>query len=296
MDVLPQYLVTGLVVGATYGLIALGFVLIYKASAVLNLAQGELIMIGAYICFFFSAQAGIPFFAAVALTLPVSLLIGVIMERLFLRHMIGQPLVAVIMMTIGLMVFLRGVVSAVWGDKSRAYVAALPEEALTFGSIRLSYEYLISAAVSVSFLIILLLFFRFTKTGLTMRAVADEEQAAQSVGISIKGVLSKSWSIAALTAAVGGIILALLSGGVNTSHFPEYGLRVLPVVLLGGLESIPGAIIGGIIIGLSENLAALYVEPILGAGMKELMPYIIVLLILVIRPYGLFGLRRIERI
>ena len=295
MEILPQYLVTGLVVGATYGLIALGFVLIYKASAVLNLAQGELVMLGAYVCFLFAVQIGIPFFAAVALTLPASLLIGMALERLFLRHMIGQSLIAVIMMTIGLMVFLRGVATWMWGANPQVYPAVFPREALTLGNVNLSYEYVWAAGLSVLFLLIFLLFFQFTKSGLIMRATADDEQAAHSAGISIKSVLSMSWAIASLTAAVGGIILGCLVG-LNTTIFPEYGLKVLPVVLLGGLESIPGAIIGGIIIGLSENLAALYLEPILGAGMKELTPYIIVLLILVIKPYGLFGLRRIERI
>lgn len=294
MDVFLQLFVTGLVVGATYGLIALGFVLIYKSSGILNLAQGELIMIGAYVCFLFSVQVGMPFWAAVAITLPVSLLIGMVIERLLLRHMVGQPIISIIMMTIGLMILMRGIATWIWGAEPQAYPSVFPTESVSIGSVNLSYEYICAAALSILFVIIFILFFRFTRSGLIMRATADDEQAALSIGISIKTVLSRSWAIATMTAAMGGIILGILVG-LDTTSFPQYGLKVLPVVLLGGLESIPGAIIGGIIIGLTENMSGQYLD-FLGGGMKELAPYIMVLVVLIIRPYGLFGLKRIERI
>ncbi len=294
MDIFLQLVVTGFVVGATYGLIALGFVLIYKSSGILNLAQGELVMIGAYICFLFAVQIGIPFFAAVALTLPVCMIIGMIIERLFLRHMIGQPLISIIMMTIGLMILIRGIATWIWGAEPKAYPRVFPQESVSIGSINISYEYLWAAGLSLVFVTIFILFFRFTRSGLVMRATADDEPAALSVGISIKKVLSQSWAIATMTAAMGGIILGTLVG-VDTTNFPEYGLKVLPVVLLGGLDSIPGAIIGGIIIGLTENLGGQYLD-FLGGGMKDLAPYIVVLIVLIIRPHGLFGVKRIERI
>ncbi len=294
MDIFLQLAVTGLVVGATYGLIALGFVLIYKSSGILNLAQGELVMIGAYICFLFAVQIGIPFFAAVALTLPVSMIIGMVIERLFLRHMIGQPLISIIMMTIGLMILIRGIATWIWGASPQAYPQVFPQDSVSIGSMNISYEYLWAAGLSLVFVIIFVLFFRFTRSGLIMRAMADDEPAALSVGISIKKVLSRSWAIATMTAAMGGIILGTLVG-LDTTNFPEYGLKVLPVVLLGGLDSVPGAIIGGIIIGLTENLGGQYLD-FLGGGMKELAPYIVVLIVLVIRPHGLFGVKRIERI
>ncbi|NQT73269.1 MAG: branched-chain amino acid ABC transporter permease [Chloroflexi bacterium] len=294
MDTFLQLVVTGLAVGATYGLIALGFVLIYKASGVLNLAQGELMMFGAYICFVFSVQANIPFYAAVALTLPVALLIGAVIERFFLRYMIGQPLISVIMMTIGLMILMRGIATWIWGTEPKVYPQVFPQESMSIGSVNISYEYLWAAGLSIFFVLIYIIFFRFTKSGLVMRATSDDEHAALSIGISIKKVLSQSWAIAALTAAVGGIIIGALVG-LDTTSFPQYGLKVLPVVLLGGLDSIPGAIIGGILIGLTENLVPEYLG-FLGGGMEELAPYILVLIVLIVRPHGLFGLKRIERI
>ena len=289
----------GLVVGAVYGVVALGFVLIYKSSSVLNLAQGALLMLGGFTCLQISQMlpGGVWFFVlAVLITLVIAALLGFGIERLALRPLIGEPLISVIMMTIGLNVLLGGIGYAIWGSGNFPY----PTDIIPIGSVTIlgtpiSYKYVFSFLVALLCLLLFTLFFQFTRSGIAMRATADDQLAAQSLGISASLIFRNAWAIACITAAIGGIIIGFLIG-LNSYNTPILGLKVLPVVLLGGLDSIPGAIIAGLIVGVTENLAGAYLDPILGGGMRDLFPYILIMIILMVKPYGLFGWVRIERI
>lgn len=299
-----ETIVFGLVVGTVYGVVALGFVLIYKSSAVLNLAQGALLMLGGFTCLQIARVLpdGIGFFIlAVVLTLVIAVLLGLGIERLALRPLIGEPLISVIMMTIGLNVLLGGIGYAIWGSGNYAYpIDIIPIGSVSILGSAISYKYIFSLIIAVLSLVLFSLFFQFTKSGIAMRATADDQLAAQSLGISVKRIFGNAWAIACITAAIGGIVLGFLVG-LNSYNTPLIGLKVLPVVLLGGLDSIPGAILGGLIIGVTENLAGAYLDPMLyewigWTGIKDVFPYILIMIILMVKPYGLFGWVRIERI
>ncbi len=299
-----ETVIYGLIVGAVYGVVALGFVLIYKSSAVLTLAQGSLLMLGGFITlsvYQFLPQ-GVGFFiVAVLITMVIATLMGYGIERLALRPLIGEPLISVIMMTIGLNVLLHGIGYAIWGSGNFPY----PENIIPAGFANvlgtpISYKYIFSLIIAAISLVLFSLFFQFTRSGIAMRATADDQLASQSLGISVKRIFGDAWAIACMTAAIGGIIIGFLIG-LNSYNTPLLGFKVLPVVLLGGLDSIPGAIVGGLIVGLTENLAGAYLDPILyaagwGGGMKDLFPYVLIMIILMVKPYGLFGWVRIERI
>lgn len=297
--IIVETVIYGLVVGAVYGVVALGFVLIYKSSSVLNLAQGSLLMLGGFICLQISQwlPGGVWFFIlAVFLTLIVATLLGFAVERFALRPLIGEPLISVIMMTIGLNVLLGGIGYAIWGSGNFPY----PADIIPIGSVSIlgtpiSYKYIFSLIIALLSVVFFVLFFQFTKSGIAMRATADDQLAAQSLGISTSQIFRNAWAIGCITAAIGGIIIGFLIG-LNSYNTPVLGLKVLPVVLLGGLDSIPGAIIAGLIVGVTENLAGAYLDPLVGGGMRDLFPYILIMIILMVKPYGLFGWVRIERI
>jgi branched-chain amino acid transport system permease protein len=294
MDFFIQLLVTGLVIGSVYAMIALGFVLIYKSSTVINFAQGELLLIGAFICLTLTVDLHIPFLAAFFITLLFSVALGFVIERLFLRPMIGEPILSVIMLTIGLATLLRGLAILIWGTDTHTFPEVFSPDPISLGPINVSEVYLWSLFLSGLFLVILTLFFKYTDIGIAMRATADDQTAALSMGISVRRVFAMAWAIAAVVAAVGGILLGNING-LNIT-MTQFGLRVFPVVILGGLDSVPGAIIGGFVIGLLESFSGGYLDPIVGSGVKEVVPYVVLVLVLMIRPYGLFGLERIERI
>ncbi len=290
-----QLVITGIVVGSMYALVALGFVLIYKSSRVINFAQGELVLIGAFVCLSLTTTYKVPFLLAFLLTMIIAVLVGLVIERLFLRPMIGEPVLSIIMLTIGLSSLLRGVIELIWGTETRVFPPFFSQKPLELGGgIVVSEIYVWSFVFAALFLVIFSLFFKYTSQGIAMRAAADDEDAALSMGISIKKIYGMAWAIAALVAGVGGIVIGNING-VNIS-VSAMGLKVFPVVILGGLDSIPGAIIGGLTIGILENLAGGYLDPYVGGGTKEIFPFVILVLILMIKPYGLFGLERIERV
>lgn len=289
-----QLTVNGMVVGSIYALVALGFVLIYKASSIINFAQGELLMIGAYICLALSVQFRLPFLAAFFITLVFSFVLGLLVERLVLRPMIGEPIISVIMITIGLASILRGIVQVIWGTQNRVYPEVFSEEPIYLGHIPISEVYLWSLFLSLAILVVLSLFFKYARHGIAMRAVADDQQAALSMGISVRRIFAQSWALAAVVSAIGGILLGTINGINSTLSF--IGLKVFPVVILGGLDSIGGAIVGGLMIGALENLSGGYLDPLLGGGVKEVAPFVVLVLTLMIKPYGLFGKEEIERV
>jgi len=293
MSVILEHLVLGIAVGAVYSIVALGFVLIYKATGVFNLAQGSLLCIGAYICYFLSITVGLPFYVAVILTLVVAFVIGLLIEFVFLRRMIGQSHLAILMITIGLYLMLRGVVLITWGVYSKSLPSYLSAEPINILGANVLPIFALSLVAAAILFAVFILFFRYTSIGVAMRATQDNQQVAQSVGISVKRVFGMSWAIASLTAAVGGIIVGtILSVGYSLDDF---GFKVLPAVILGGLESVPGALIGGIILGIAEHFGGAYLGSWL-IGIEDVIPYVILLVLLLIVPYGIFGLKRIERI
>lgn len=294
MESVMQSLISGIVVGSIYALIALGFVLIYKSTAVINFAQGELLMFGAYLCLALVVVLKIPFWLAFVATLIAAALFGFLLERLFLRPMIGEPAISIIMLTIGLASLLKGIIHVIWGSETLVYPAIFPAEPLRFGAIVVSQVYLYSVFFAVLCLVLFNLFFRHSSSGIAMRAVANDQQAAQSMGISIKKIFAIAWAIAAVVAGVGGILIGNING-VNSS-LSSFGLKVFPAVILGGLDSIPGAILGGFIIGLLEAISGMYLDPIFEGGSKEVVPFIVLVVVLMIKPYGLFGTEEIEKI
>ncbi|MBL7203939.1 MAG: branched-chain amino acid ABC transporter permease [Desulfobacteraceae bacterium] len=287
-----QLLLSGLSMGSIYALVALGFVLIYKATSILNLAQGEFLMVGAYVCLSITIDFGLNFVASFMLTMVFSVFLGLAVERLVLRPLIGEPIISVIMVTIGLTYILRGLVIMIWGNDIRQF-NIFPEQPVDFWGVKLTYLYLYSLGISIVLLTIFAIFFKYARTGIFMRAVADHQTAAQSMGISVKGVFAMSWCIAAVVSSIGGILVGNIAGvGVDLSYI---GLKVLPAVILGGLDSILGAIIGGLIVGVLEFLSAGYLDPYIPA-INEVFPFIVLVLVLMIKPYGLFGTEEIERV
>lgn len=289
-----QMLVSGIVVGSIYALVALGFVLIYKASDALNMANGEFVLIGSYICLTLITILKLPFLVALLLTLVFNALLGLLVERFVLRPLINAPTISVIMATIGLANLLAGLVHMIWGHQTKMFPSIFPDTPVTIGEVIITPVYLWSFIIVMALLVAFTLFFKFSKIGIAMRAVADDLQAAASMGISVTKVFAITWAIASIVAAVGGVLLGNING-VNAT-MSIIGLTVLPVVILGGLDSIPGAIVGGFIIGILQSLAGGYLDPLVGGGLKDVFPFIIVILILMIKPYGLFGKGGIERV
>lgn len=295
MDFFVQLVINGLVVGSIYALVAMGFVIIFKSTGVLNFAQGEFLLLGAYISLMLLTRYHVPFFATVLLTLAFAVVLGLAIERLILRPMIGEPVVSVIMVTLGLSSILRAAVQGVWGTDTRPFPEIFPSTPLLIGPVPVSRAYVWSAACVVMLLILFSLFFKYSRYGIAMRATAFSQQVALSMGISVRFIFALAWAIAAVVSAIGGILLGAVRTGVDQS-LALIGLKVLPVVILGGLDSVPGAIVGGLLIGVLENLAGGYLDPIFGGGVKEVAPFVILVAILMIKPYGLFGKVRIERV
>ncbi len=295
MEFFLQLVLNGLVIGSIYALIGLGFVIIYKSSSILNFAQGEFLMLGAYLCLAVFATSKVPFWAAFVLTLGFSALLGVLMERVLLRPMIGEPVISVIMLTLGLASVLKAIVQGIWGTDIRAYPEIFPTTPVQIGPLPVSQGYLYSTAIVVVLLLVFSLFFKYTRAGIAMRATAFSQQVALSMGISVKHIFALSWSIAAVVSAVGGVLLGGIRGGVDGAY-ALFGLKVIPVVILGGLDSVAGAIVGGLVMGILENLAGGYLDPVFGGGVKEVAPFVALVGILAIRPYGLFGKVKIERV
>ena len=292
MEFFLQLLVNGISLGFLYALSALGFVMIFKSSSVLNLAHGELLAIGAFLFLVLSTWAHLPIVLSFALTLVGTFLLGFIVERLFLRPLIGENLIEVIMMTLGLGIMFKGLLLFIFGGDIKVYPHFLPEALnLQFGSIQIPSVNVAAFIIGIIFLIIFGFFFNFSSQGIYMRSVADNQSASLSLGVHVRRVFALSWAIAALVAAMSGIVLGILNG-ISVHDLSRIGLKVFPVVILGGLDSIGGAILGGVIIGLLETFTGGYIS----TSLREIIPYIVLVVILMVKPYGLFGLVEIERV
>ncbi len=290
MDVFLQLTISGLANGMVFALVAVGFVIVYKSSQVINFALGELLLFGAYLCFLFMVQLDLPWGVGLVATVLAAAAIGLAIERLVLRPLIGEPVISMIMATVGLSSVLKALVNGIWGARPRGFPQLVSSRGVELGPATVGLDQLSTIAVAAVLLSAVALFFRFARDGIAMRAIADDQQAALSMGISIRRVLAIAWMMAAAAAAVAGIMLGNLVGlSPDLSHV---GLRVFPVVILGGLDSIPGAIVGGAIIGLLEAYTGGYV----GHGLGQIVPFVVLILVLMVRPYGLFGQPIIERV
>jgi len=292
MEFFIQLLVNGLSIGFLYGLAAMGFVMIFKSSSVLNFAHGELMALGAFVFLVLIGWAGLPVYLAFPLALVGCFILGFVIERLFLRPLIGEPLIYVIMLTVGLASIFKGIMLLVWGGNLYTFPEFLPAGlAIHWGSVNIPPVYVVSIAIGLVFLILFGLFFKYSSQGIYMRSVADNQPAALSLGVHVRKVFALSWAIAALVAGMSGIVLGTING-INVHDLSSIGLKVFPVVILGGLDSIGGAVIGGIIIGLLETFTGGY----LSTSLRDVIPYIVLVFILMVKPYGLFGLVEIERV
>jgi branched-chain amino acid transport system permease protein len=288
-----QIALSGVVTGSLYSILALGFVLIYKASDVLNFATGEIMMLGAYFFYTFNGLFNLPFWLSFLLVLIISVLVALFIERLCLRRLIGEPVISIIMVTLGIGVFIKSIIELAWGPLTRSYPAFFSGDLIEIGRIVLSPLNLIIIVFAWITIIILLLFFKFTRLGLEMRGTADRQGIALMLGVNVDWIFALSWAIAVGVASAAGIFFAY--SNVLNPHLHMIGIGVLPVVILGGIDSIGGAIVGGIIVGVITNLASAYLGQYM-IGIDEMFPYVILLLVLMFRPYGLFGSEEIERV
>ena len=289
-----QILASGIAVGSLYALIALGFVLIFKATGVINFAQGEVIMLAAFIGYQLTARYHLPFVPALFITLVIMGLMGAITERLLLRPMLGEPVFSVVMITIGLSIFLRSMAGIIFGHDNLIFPNPFPETPINLGIMVISHTHLWTTLIAFGLMIAFLIFFKYARLGLGMRATANDQETASLMGVSIKRVFALTWALAFMIGGVSGIFLAnvmVLNVGLSFT-----AINAFPAVILGGLQSVPGAIIGGLAIGIIENLAGGYLDQIIGGGVKDVTPFVVLFLVLMIRPYGLFGTEEVERV
>ncbi len=294
MDIFLQLVASGFLVGGIYALIALGFVLIYKATNIINFATGEFMMIGAYIFYSLTVYLNLSPLLSFPLVMAGAALLGALVERLILRHMLGRPNISIVMVTIGLSSILLGLAEIIWGSSFRSFPPLFPRNPIIIGEVvlrsNLFYGFILAMAVVAVFLIL----FKYARVGVAMRATANDQTAAFSMGINVKSMFTVSWAFGAIAASLGGIIIGNV-GGVQPT-LGHIGLKIFPIVILGGLDSILGAVIGGFLVGILENLAGGYLDPYFHGGVKDLAPFVVLIIILMIKPYGLFGTRELERL
>ncbi|HYF61662.1 MAG TPA: branched-chain amino acid ABC transporter permease [Herpetosiphonaceae bacterium] len=303
-QLVPQFAATGLLNGGPIALVALGIVLIFKASYLFNFAQGQLLLLGTLLTWWLS-ELGWPLWAAILGAVLAAALLGVAIERVALRPMTNQPLLSIVLMTLALSQVLQGVALLFFGNQAKSFPRIFEAEnpyklttpftnkAGTNIVVILQQNLVWSSLVALAAVVIIGAFFRFTRTGLAMRAASEDHELAQSIGLSIKGIFALSWALASVVATLGGILLATASGLDLSLAFVV--LTAFPVVLLGGLDSIPGTIAGGLLIGLGQGLVKASTVPIV-KNSSEILPYLILLVVLLIRPTGIFGQRRVERV
>ena len=294
-ELLLQLIVNGLILGTLYGVVAMCFTLIYKASQVVNFAQGEFLLIGAWVCWWLLADLQLPFWAAFPMTLAFMMTFGILLQIVVLRPMIGEPIISVIMVTIGLSIFFQAIMKWIFGAIVQPFPPIFQADAISVLGLNVQPAYLMSLIVSLAIMGGFALFFKYSRLGLAMRATAFNQQVAQSLGISVQKMFALSWAISAMVAALAGVVFGIVNG--VSSALSLFGIKVFPAVIVGGLDSIVGAIVGGLIIGLLENLAEYVDGQWLNIGnLYNIAPFYVLVIILMIRPYGLFGTEKIERV
>ena len=294
-DFLIQLLVNGFIIGLLYGVVAMSFVLIYKSSQVVNFSQGEFLLVGAWACWWLLAKFSLPFYIAFLLTLLFMMLFGILVQIIILKPLIGEPIISIIMVTIGLSIFFQAIMNWMFGVFTEPFPQIFSTESLNIFGLNVQTAYLMSGLISIFIMISFALFFKKSKLGLAMRATAFDQQAAQSLGVSIKQVFAAAWAISAMVSAVAGVVFGIVNG--ISSGIAFMGIKVFPAVILGGLDSVLGAILGGLVIGLLEHLAHYIDVQFLNIGnLIRIAPFYALIIILMIKPYGFFGTKDIERV
>lgn len=290
MDYFLLLSVSGIAIGMIYGMIGMGFALIFKATSVVNFAQGEVMMLIAYMAFSIASSWALPFWGLLAAAVVLSGVVGLLIERIFIRPMLGQPAFSTVMVTIGLAVMIRSVVVMIWGADPVAMPTDISDSGIEIGIVFL-YTAQVYAIVLLGVVVVAMwLFLGYSRMGVAMRATATRETTALLMGVNVNRVYSMAWAIAAVIAGISGVLLGTIYG-LGPDMWTQ-GLRAFPAVILGGMDSVFGAVIAGIVIGLLENLT----EGYLGGGIKEISGFLVILVVLMIRPYGLFGTPKIERV
>ncbi len=292
-----QIVVSGIVVGSIYALAALGLVLVYKSSRVANFAHGQIIAAGAFITYYLTVSVGIPIFFSFIASMIITFFLAMSIEKIFLRRLIGEPIISVIMVTIGLASIIDGLIYLTpFGTENFSFPQFLPITSLSLGGVSISWTQLIGVIITFVLIGAFSWFFKKSTVGISMRAVSDDQFGSMSVGISVPRVFGLAWATAGLSAAAAGCIIGNITG-LNFDTLHAFGIIVFPVVILGGLDSILGAVVAGIIMGLIQQFASGYLDGNFGLnGTGDVMPYIILLIILLFKPHGLFGIHEIERV
>ncbi|MBN1191356.1 MAG: branched-chain amino acid ABC transporter permease [Dehalococcoidales bacterium] len=294
MSELTQYLITGVAVGMVYALIALGFALIWKSTGVANLALGQLVLLCSWFTYSMMVQARLAIWLAFPVVIVFAVVLGWSIERFTLRPLIAQPILSLIAVTLGIAYFVEGLVYFVWPWSIDALPEIFPQEAVHIGDAVISQEYIWSAVISLIVFALLTLFYKYHRMGIAMRATADDQMAVQACGIPVTSIFSMSWMFACVVAAIGGILISSI--GNVSGGLVETGLKTFSVAILGGLDSFIGSMVAGPIIGLAETLGGGFLTPYFWAGIKDIIPFVIIIFVVLIKPYGLFGEKRIERI
>ncbi|MCC5950697.1 MAG: branched-chain amino acid ABC transporter permease [Acidimicrobiia bacterium] len=293
-----QYMVAGVALGAKYALVALGFVIIFKATGVINFAQGGLVMLGAYLTYNFGVTWDLPFWVAVAMAMVVTALVGVVIERVILRYMVGRPAFALIMITVGLLFILQQVTVAIWGDDALNLGDPWGLGTFRIGDIVIQERDLWAVILAAAAVAVFFVFFRYSSLGLAMRATAIDQEAALAQGMSAKRVHAAAWAIAGATGALAGVTIAAGSASLDPS-IQFIALLAFPAIILGGIDSPLGAVVGGLVIGITQSLTNGYQAEylaFLGSGFQSVMPFVVMVLVLLVRPYGLFGTPEVKRV
>ena len=294
-ELLFQLIINGLIVGTLYGVVAACFVLIYKSTQVINFAQGDFVYLGAAVCWSFVVSWQLPFWLAFPMTFVFMAIFGLLVQRILLTPMIGEPLISVIMLTIGISLVLQKTLTWINTATPQSFPVVFDTQQISVGPLTIESAYLMSMIISLIIMIAFYFFFKYSRYGLAMRATAFNQQTAQSLGISVNNVFTMSWVIASVVSALAGVVIGIVNGVSPALAF--VGIKVFPVVILGGLDSIVGAILGGLIIGVIENVAEFMDSQLFHIGnMYAIAPFWVLIVILMIRPYGLFGTKDIERL
>ncbi|MDT3679136.1 MAG: branched-chain amino acid ABC transporter permease [Burkholderiaceae bacterium] len=292
---LVQLLVNGIIIGTLYGVVAMCFVLIYKSTQIVNFAQGEFLLIGAWVCWWMLTYWQLPFWIGFPITLAFMMVFGILLQVIVLRPMIGEPIISVIMVTIGLSIFFQAMMKWIFGVWAKPYPEVFGTKSVSILGLNVQTPYVMSMVISLVIMAGFAWFFKFSRLGLAMRATAFNQQVAQSLGISVKSVFAMAWAISAMVSALAGVVVGMVNGVSSALSF--FGIKVFPVVILGGLDSIIGAILGGLIIGVLENVAEFVDSQYLNWGnLYTIAPFYALIIILMIKPYGLFGTKQIERV
>jgi branched-chain amino acid transport system permease protein len=297
MSYFLQLIVSGIVVGSIYALSGMGFVLIYKSSRVLNIAHGQIIAVGAFITYALTAWVSVPLYFSFFISMGITFFLARGVERVFLRRLIGEPIISVIMVTIGLMSILDGLVYLTpFGAHNYSFPEFFPKTTISFGGVSISWTQLAAVILTAVLIGLFTWFFKRSTVGISMRAVSDDQLASMSVGISVPRVFGLAWALAGMSAAAAGGIIGNVTG-INFETLHAFGIIVFPVVILGGLDSIIGAVVAGVIMGIIQQFASGYLDGHWGLnGTANVLPYVILLIILLFKPHGLFGTHEIERV